>query len=223
MARSDKAATPATLNPAKSAAKPTSKAAKPVAAKRATTKLKPKQKPAHPLMLGAREWDRQKVTDIVCNAIAASSRSIATILAAGHDGWNLPDYATFARWLGESDDAGDNPLRDQYARAKEAQADYMAEELAELHEKAWVPMIDPDTGEPIRDKDGRVLRYVDKSSAAVVRLEAENKKWLMGKLKPKKYADKQSHEHSGPNGGPIQARIGIEFVRAPQRAEDDDE
>ena len=99
----------------------------------------------------------------------------------------------------------------------------MAEELAELHEKAWVPMIDEETGEPIRDKDGRVLRYVDKSSAAVVRLEAENKKWLMGKLRPKKYADKQTHEHSGPNGGPIQARIGIEFVSPARRAEDGDE
>ena len=43
---------------------------------------------------------------------------------------------TFARWLGEEDAEGRNPLRDQYARAKEAQADYMAEELAELHEKA---------------------------------------------------------------------------------------
>ena len=39
---------------------------------------------------------------------------------------------TFARWLGEEDAEGRNPLRDQYARAKEAQADYMAEELAEL-------------------------------------------------------------------------------------------
>lgn len=227
MARSDKAATPATLDPTKDTAKQTSKAAKTstrtTKANQAPKPAPASKKPRHPYMLNDQSWDRQVVMDIVCNAIASSSKSIASILAAGHDGYTLPEYATVARWLGEEDAEGRNPLRDQYARAKEAQADYMAEELAELHEKAWVPMIDEETGAPIRDKDGRVLRYVDKSSAAVVRLEAENKKWLMGKLRPKKYADKQTHEHSGPNGGPIQARIGIEFVSPVRRAEDDDE
>lgn len=159
--------------------------------------------------------------DIVCERIASSSKSIATILAAGYDGYDLPGYATICRWLAEEDAEGRNPLRDRYARAKEAQADYMAEELAELHEKAWVPMIDDETGEPVRDKDGRVLRYVDKSSAAVVRLEAENKKWLMGKLKPKKYADKQQHEVTGANGGAIQVASTVTFVNPPPRSEDD--
>lgn len=174
-------------------------------------------------MLNEQAWDRQRVMDIVCNAIAASSKSIATILAAGHEGHTLPEYATLARWLAEEDEEGRNPLRDQYARAKEAQADFMAEELAELHEKAWVPIIDEETGAPFRDKDGRVLRYVDKSSAAVVRLEAENKKWLMGKLRPKKYADKHAHEVTGPNGGPLQVQSTVTFVTAPARPEDDDE
>ncbi len=217
-------ANPSTPTPSK----PTGKAAKRAAPKKpVTTKLKtaskPTPKPAHPYMVDDQSWDKEKVMDIVCERIASSSRSISTILAAGNDGNTLPGYATVCRWLAEEDAEGRNPLRDRYARAKEAQADFMAEELSELHEKAWVPMIDEDTGQPIRDKDGKVLRYVDKSSAAVVRLEAENKKWLMGKLKPKKYADKQSHEHSGPNGGPIQARIGIEFVQALPRPEDDDE
>lgn len=228
MARSDKAATPATLDPTKNAAKPTSKAAQPIT--RAAKKAKPApraattaKKPVHPYMLNEHDWDRDVVMDIIVDRLATSSKGIGTILAQGHEGNTLPSYSTVARWLAEEDENGCNPLRERYARAKEAQADYMAEELAELHEKAWVPMIDDETGEPIRDKDGRVLRYVDKSSAAVVRLEAENKKWLMGKLKPKKYADKQTHEHSGPNGGPIQARIGIEFVSPVRRPEDDDE
>lgn len=38
--------------------------------------------------------------------------------------------------------------------------------------------------------NGSIVRTVNKASAAAVRLEADNKKWLMGKLRPKKYGDK---------------------------------
>lgn len=127
---------------------------------------------------------------VVCNGLACSSKSVGTILAEGSDGHPLPDYATFARWLAE-DKADENGVafREIYARAKEAQADFMAEELAELHNKAWIPAFD-NGGSPLFDAKGNPLMTVDKASAAIVRLEAENKKWLMGKLKPRKYGDK---------------------------------
>ncbi|AMO36424.1 hypothetical protein AC731_006530 [Thauera humireducens] len=177
--------------------------------------------PANPFKINSKEWNREKVMDAVCNAIASSSKSITTILAAGHQGHPLPDYATVARWLNEKDENGANPICDQYARAKEAQAEFMAEELAELHNKAWVPVLDPDTGMPIV-VDGRPLMTVDKASAAIVRLEADNKKWLMGKLKPRRFGDKVTQEHVGEGGGPIKARIAVEFVRPPARSEDDE-
>lgn len=196
------------------AVKPTQKPKKPKA-KAPGKSVAPKSR--HPYKLNEQSWDKNKVADIVCNAIATSSKSIATILGAGHDGRTLPDYATFARWLGEADC---DWLRDQYARAKEAQADFMAEEMAELHEKAWVPII-LENGEPLKDKDGKLVRTVNKASAAAVRLEADNKKWLMAKLKPKKYGEKVETTHTGPNGGPIQARIAIEFVKPKPVSEDD--
>ena len=88
-------------------------------------------------MRNGHDWDRDAVVNIVCNALAASSKAVGTILAEGHEGNTLPDYATFARWLAEKpEDGATNPYCDIYARAKEAQADYMAEDLAELHEKA---------------------------------------------------------------------------------------
>lgn len=176
--------------------------------------------PANPFKINSKEWDREKVMDVVCNAIASSSKSITTILAAGHEGHPLPDYATFARWLGEKDESGANPLRDQYARAKEAQAEVMAEELAEMHNKAWVPVMDPETGQPMFF-DGKPLMTVNKESAAVVRLEAENKKWLMGKLKPKKFGDKVTQEHTGPNGSAIQVHSTVTFVNPPARSDDE--
>jgi len=186
----------------------------------ASAARKPVTKAANPFMRNGQEWDREKVMVVVCNAIASCSKSITTILAEGHNGSKLPDYATIARWLNEKDEDGQNPLCDLYARAKEAQAEYMAEELAELHNKAWVPVIDPDTGQPMVF-DGKPVMTVDKASAALVRLEADNKKWLMAKLKPRRFGDKVTQEHSGPNGGPIQARIAVEFVRPPAREDDE--
>ena len=35
------------------------------------------------------------------------------------------------------------------------------------------------------------------------RMRVDARKWMMGKLAPKKYGDKQVLEHGGPDGGPI--------------------
>ena len=35
------------------------------------------------------------------------------------------------------------------------------------------------------------------------RLQIDARKWLIGKMAPKKYSDKQIHEHGGPEGGPV--------------------
>ena len=197
---------------------------KPAMKKRAagTAARKPSTKPpANPLKINGKEWDREKVMAVVCNAIASSSKGITTILAAGHEGYPLPDYFTISKWMNEKDESGASPIGEMYARAKEAQAEFMAEELAELHNKAWVPVMDPDTGLPIVI-DGKPIMTVDKSSAAIVRLEADNKKWLMAKLKPRRFGDKVTQEHVGEGGGPIKARIAVEFVRPPARSEDDE-
>ena len=187
-----------------------------------TTARKARQKtPANPLKINGKEWDREKVMAVVCNAIASSSKGITTILAAGHEGHPLPDYFTISKWMNEKDENGACPIGEMYARAKEAQAEFMGEELAELHNKAWVPVLDPDTGLPIII-DGKPIMTVDKSSAAIVRLEADNKKWLMAKLKPRRFGDKVTQEHVGEGGGPIKARIAVEFVRPPARSEDDE-
>lgn len=200
---------------------PVKKRAKPAATKSAAGAKARARRPANPFKVNAKSWNREKVMDVVCNAIASSSKSVATILDAGHDGHALPDYATFARWMSEVDGDGGNAFRDMYARAKEAQAEFMAEELAELHNKAWVPALHPETGMPIMVA-GKPIMVVDKSSAALVRLEADNKKWLMAKLKPKRFGDKVTQEVSGPGGGPIQARIAVEFVRPVPRDEDEE-
>lgn len=196
---------------------------KPAPTKRAAgataRKAQPK-KPANPLKINGKEWDREKVMAVVCNAIASSSKGITTILAAGHEGHPLPDYFTISKWMNERDESGACPIGEMYARAKEAQAEYMAEELAELHNKAWVPVFDPETGAPIMH-NGKLLMTVDKASAAIVRLEADNKKWLMGKLKPRRFGDKVTQEHVGAGGGAIQVASTVRFIDPPPRGDDE--
>lgn len=172
-----------------------------------------------PFREDAHEWDKMAVAVYVCDKISSSSKSIGSILKEGFDGHELPGYSTFARWIAEEpEDAGPDSIREMYARAKEAQADWMAEELAELHNKAWVPAFDAE-GNLMRTKTGEPLMVVDKSSAALVRLEADNKKWLMAKLKPKRYGEKQTTEMTGPGGGAIVVESHVTLHKAPERSD----
>lgn len=150
--------------------------------KRAATKAKP-GKGGHPLMLNGKDWDRQKVIDIVCGRIATSSKSIAKILAAGWEGYNLPDYTTFMAWLRE-----DDTLSHQYARAKDDQADFMADETLEI--------ADDDVLEPVLVDgiplvvDGKPVMARSNVAVQHAKLRVDTRKWLASKLKPKKYGDK---------------------------------
>ena len=45
------------------------------------------------------------------------------------------------------------------------------------------------------------------------KLRIESRKWLAAKLLPKVYGDKVQQEVSGPEGGPLQADVRIEFVQ----------
>ena len=50
---------------------------------------------------------------------------------------------------------------------------------------------------------------------------AHHYRWRASKTAPKDYGDKVTQEHTGADGGPIQARIAVEFVKPAPRAEDD--
>lgn len=86
---------------------------------------------------------------------------------------DFPSIGTFYEWM-----AKDQTLREQYARARDEQADTYADEIAEIADDENLP-----------------------ADSRRVRIDA--RKWIACKLKPKKYGDKLVAEHSGPNGGAI--------------------
>jgi hypothetical protein len=84
----------------------------------------------------------------------------------------------------------------QYNHARVAQADSLVDDILLIADDArndWMKR----NGENATgyQENGEVLRR------SALRIDA--RKWLAGKMAPKKYGDKQQVEHSGPDGGPV--------------------
>ena len=203
---------PAGKKPAPKKATP---AKKPVAAKKVAGKAAPaRKKIAVSAMAASAEatkqpakFTREQATKAILEELAAgaSLRSIC-------DKPEMPTMTNFMRWLAEDGEEGDS-LRQQYARAREKQAETIANEILEIADEKCVTVHHDDLGEVEIKFDSALVQ--DK------RLRIDTRKWLMSKLAPKKYGEKTTTEHTGADGGPIQARIAVEFVKPAPRAEDD--
>jgi hypothetical protein len=124
----------------------------------------------------------QELADTICERIA-NGESLRSIC----DGGGFPDKATVFRWLSFNDD-----FRDQYARAREAQADAIFDDIltiADDGQNDWMEKKDAE-GENIGWREnGEAIRR------SQLRIDA--RKWMAGKLKPKKYGEKLDLNVSG--------------------------
>ncbi len=106
----------------------------------------------------------------------------------------MPCKATIMNWCISQPD-----FLDQYTRAKEQQAEAFNEDLIEIADDGandWMEKF---------DKDGQSAGWVlNGEHVQRSKLRIEARKWLMGKMKPKKYGDKITSEITGANGGPIE-------------------
>ncbi len=112
------------------------------------------------------DYTREKANEI-CNQLSEGI-SLRTVCLSN----NMPDKATVFRWLRDYKE-----FHDQYAHAKEESTNAQHEVLEDLGDQAI-----------------KLAQSVDsKASGAVVqavKLKADNLKWLMSKMKPKKYGEK---------------------------------
>ncbi len=158
--------------------------------KKAVKKTGPINTPAHPLKINSKEWDRKKVTDIVFSTLANTNYGLGKILELGYNknkiNWPLPGYTTFMRWLEE-----DEHIRDRYAHAHEDKTEFMAHELLEIADVVGsVVMVD---GVPLM-MDEKPVMALTNEAINHAKLRIDSRKWLMSKLKPKKYGDKITQE-----------------------------
>jgi len=93
---------------------------------------------------------------------------------------DMPGQRTVFRWLcdGEHEE-----FWQQYARAREMQAEHFAGEIIEI--------ADSSASDRFTDDKGKVL--VDHEVVARDRLRVDTRKWLMARMAPKKYGDKLQH------------------------------
>ena len=118
-----------------------------------------------------------ETADVICERIA-DGESLKDICADV----DLPNRATVYRWL-----AAHKTFSDMYARAREEQADTLADEI--------VSISDDGARDYGQTEDGREV--VNHDHIARSRLRVDARKWVAAKLKPRKYGDKVELEHSG--------------------------
>jgi hypothetical protein len=114
---------------------------------------------------------------------------------------NMPAASTVFGWL-----ATDKAFSEQYTRACEARTNAMAEEILEI--------ADDNSGDAITDPETGAER-MDAEFVARSRIRIDTSKWLMARMAPKKYGDKVTQEHSGPNGAAISTITEVRLVAVP--------
>lgn len=125
------------------------------------------------------------IGDAICERIAEGE----SLRAICRDD-SMPSIATVFRWL-----AGNPSFSEQYAHAREEQAETLADEIVSIADETAV----------VANQDGEdVSLALDPTAVARNRLRVEARKWVASKLKPKKYGDKLTQEHTGAGGGAIQ-------------------
>jgi len=131
-----------------------------------------------------------KIAEKICSLIAEGN-SLRSICKRNE----MPDKATVMRWLGVH-----REFSDQYARAREAQADKLFEECLEI--------ADDTSGDYIKKKndDGSTFWAVDHEHIQRSKLRIDTRKWMAGKLAPKKYGEKVAQEIIGSGGEPTAAK-----------------
>lgn len=134
-----------------------------------------------------------KLAARICERLA-EGRSLREI--CGSD--DMPPESTVRQWVVDDREG----FSAQYARAREAQADLMAEEILDIADNASNDWME-------RNGDDNEGWQVNGEHIQRSRLRVDSRKWLMSKLKPKKYGDKV--QHSGDPDNPVQIIVGTGF------------
>nr|DAJ13047.1 MAG TPA: terminase small subunit [Siphoviridae sp. ctDju21]DAJ70609.1 MAG TPA: terminase small subunit [Caudoviricetes sp.] len=110
----------------------------------------------------------QEIAEKICEQLSNGMSLRAICTASG-----MPARGTVYRWLNEHID-----FQDQYARARDKQADYFAEEIIEIADSV----------------------EAESASVAKAKLQIDARKWAASKIAPKKYGDKSEIDVKSSDG-----------------------
>ena len=147
--------------------------------------------PVKPKLGRPSEFTEETAAEI-CDRLCAGE-SLRTIVRDDH----MPASSTVFKWL-----AARPEFAEQYARAREVQADAIFEDILDIADDArndWMERRGED------DKGWQANgEHIQRS-----RLRVDARKWMAGKLAPKKYGDKAALELSGKDGAPLIPAINV--------------
>lgn len=115
----------------------------------------------------------KELADKVCERIAEGA-SIRT--ACAPDG--MPSISTFFKWIRENQE-----FAQQYARATEERTEAMSEDILDIADDGSNDLM-------TIQKGSQSYEIENKEVTNRSRLRVDTRKWLMSKMKPKKYGDK---------------------------------
>jgi hypothetical protein len=138
----------------------------------------------------------------------------------------MPAHTTVLRWALTNPD-----FRNQYATAREMQAEILADELLEIADDGrndWMEKQDQNGAMTGWRENGEAMRRSQ--------LRIETRKWVAAKLLPKRWGDKTTTEITGPDGSALSAQVidtrnlppeaqaalyqALQLIKAQQEAED---
>ena len=122
-----------------------------------------------------------QIADTICERLA-DGQSIRTICCDD----DMPGQTTVYRWL-----AAYEEFRKQYAHAREMQADTIFDEILDIADDAsndWMERKDGNSEDSAWALNGDHVRR------SQLRIDA--RKWMAGKLRPKKYGERIQNDHT---------------------------
>ena len=128
------------------------------------------------------------VGDIICERLV-EGESLRSICRDP----DMPAISTVFRWMRLVPE-----FSEQYAAARDAQADTLADEILEIADDSRNDWMEKHGS----DSTGWQLNGEHYQRA---RLRVDTRKWIASKLKPKRYSDRIQHD--GPEGGPLQVVV----------------
>lgn len=131
----------------------------------------------------------QSIADQICERLA-DGESLRMICLDE----SIPARSTVFKWLSQQKD-----FADQYARAREAQADTMADEILHIADTPVMGQKTVSKATGLEITEGDMIEHR--------RLQVDARKWLAAKMAPKKYGDKFTGEIGGVDGGPLIVKI----------------
>lgn len=161
---------------------------------------------ADPKPIGRPSAYSPQTATIICERLA-KGESLRAITADD----DMPAQSSVFRWL-----EANSAFREQYARAREAQADFYAEEIIAISDDGtndWMARrSEAEKGAGI--ESGWVLNgeHVQRS-----RLRVDARKWFASKVAPKKYGDKIE----ATLGGEVKHDVSVSWASSPEQATSD--